>query len=136
LAAADPPALGGADAALAAASTAAGPSSAPAPQSGPAGQAPNPGTPNTVAPEGDDQVSRPVQPNEPMFGNAEPTSTVGQKEPSGDAKTPSKEVLSSAKLASMREHLLSSLAEMKSSLPHAAVGAALGGGLALAGTKR
>ena len=93
----DPPSLSGNDAAMAAASTAAGPQSGPGPQTGPAGNAPNPGTPGTVAPEGDDQVSQQIQPNEPMFGNASPTTQVGQKEPQGDAKIPGKEVLSSAR---------------------------------------
>ena len=93
----DPPSLSGNDAAMAAASTGAASQSAPGPTTGPAGNAPNPGTPGTVAPEGDDQVSRSIQPNEPMFGNASPTTQVGQKEPQGDAKIPQKEVLSSAR---------------------------------------
>ena len=127
LASADPPALNGPDAALAAASTAAGPSSAPAGQSGPAGQSPNPGTPNTVAPEGDDQVSRPVSPNEPMFGNAQPTTYAGTKEPSGDAKIPGKEVLSAVKMAALRDHLSQYLKQTRDVLPHALTGAAIGG---------
>jgi hypothetical protein len=98
LASTDPPALSSDAAALSAASTAAAPQSGPEakgpPERGPAGQAPNPGTPNTPAPLGDDTVTDKIQPNEPTFGNAEPTTAVGQKEPQGDAKTPGKEVLS------------------------------------------
>ncbi len=93
IASTDPPSLS-TDAAALSASAAAGPSSAPPPQSGPAGQSPTPGTPNTPAPLGDETVTDKIQPNEPMFGNAEPTTAVGQKEPQGDAKTPQKEVLS------------------------------------------
>jgi hypothetical protein len=93
IASTDPPSLS-TDAAAMSASAAAGPSSAPAPQAGPAGQAPTPGTPNTPAPMGDETVTDKIAPNEPMFGNAEPTSQAGTKEPQGDAKTPQKEVLS------------------------------------------
>jgi hypothetical protein len=132
----DPPSLTpgmpGADAAQAAMSQAAGPSSAPEPTAGPAGQASTPGTPNTVAPEGDAQVSRPVESNEPMFGNAELTLKATQKEPQGDAKTPGKEVLSSAspfsgvwKGASLREHL----AKLTNVLPYAVGGTLAGAGL-------
>ena len=94
IASTDPPSLSTDAAALSAASTAAGASSAPAPQAGPAGQAASPGTPNTPAPLGDETVTDKIEPNEPTFGNAEPTTAVGQKEPQGDAKTPQKEVLS------------------------------------------
>jgi hypothetical protein len=121
------------DAANAAASQAAGPSSAPAPTAGPAGAAPNPGVPPAgMAPEGDDTVSTPASKNEPTFEGASSTTSMNQKEPSGDAKTPNKEVLASAsrpfvgKTASLRD-LLPPGAVAR--LPHAAVGAALGAGL-------
>lgn len=140
----DPPMLGGNEAAMAAASTAAGPSSAPAPQEGPAGQAPSPGTaPNSAAPQGDDQVSARSQTSQQA--DVAGASTVGQKEPSGDAKTPSKEVLSSArllpfvvaeKLGSLRELLSQQVREaipgIKAVLPHAAIGGLIGGGLGFA----
>lgn len=137
----EPPAMamatGGTDAASAAASQAAGPSSAPAPTAGPAGQAPNPGVPPTgMAPAGDDTVSTPAGGTEPMFGNAQPTTSVGQQEQTGDAKTPGKEVLShyrpfvgSKKTASLRDMLFSQAGKLKAVLPHAAVGAAVGAGL-------
>jgi hypothetical protein len=99
-ASAEPPSLTpsiGSQAAAAQASQAAGASSAPSPTAGPAGQAPNPGVPPAgMAPTGDDTVSTPAEKNEPMFEGASPTTQVGQKEPSGDAKTPNKEVLASA----------------------------------------
>lgn len=97
IASSDPPALSSDAAAMSAASTAAAPQSGPAagtPQAGPAGQAPSPGTPNTPAPQGDETVTDKIEPNEPTFSKAEPTTQVGQKEPQGDAKTPNKEVLS------------------------------------------
>jgi hypothetical protein len=88
----DPPSLSSDAAAMSAAASA---SSAPAPQAGPAGQAPNPGVSGgNVAPEGDATVSAPTTPNEPMMANAQPASQTGTKEPTGDAKTPGKEVLS------------------------------------------
>ena len=130
----DPPSLSGNDAALAAASTAAQPNSTPSPTTGPAGQAPNPGTPGTVAPEGDDTVSRPIAGNEPMFGNAESATYAGTKEPQGDAKTPNKEVLSSVKLSSLMEHLPGVLGAVKARAPYVLGGAALGAaGSALSG---
>ncbi len=121
------------DQANAAASQAAGASSAPAPAAGPAGAAPNPGVPPAgMAPTGDDTVSTPAEKNEPTFEGAASTTSMNQKEPSGDAKTPTKEVLASAsrpfvgKTASLRD-LLPPGAVAR--LPHAAVGAALGAGL-------
>ncbi len=130
LASADPPALsGGSDAAMSAASQAAAPHSAPTQQSGPAGQAPNPGTPVTVAPEGDAQVSRPAAQNEPLFGNAESALRIEQQEPTGDAKVPNKETLASVKFASFKEQLMHQVGEAsKGILPHALVGGALGAG--------
>jgi len=83
------------DQAAAAASQAAGASSAPTPSTGPAGAAPSPGTaPGVPGPMGEETVSAPSAGNEPMFGNAQPTTSVGQQEQTGDAKTPGKEVLS------------------------------------------
>lgn len=152
------PGATGADAAAAQMSQKAGPDNAPAPQSGPAGAAPNPGVPPAgMAPTGDDTVSTPAESNEPMFGNAQGTTKMEQQEPSGDAKTPNKEVLSHAlpfgggdkvfdavlkaydryyaatsevKLATLREYLGQQAGNVLSRLPHAAVGAAVGGGLA------
>jgi hypothetical protein len=98
IASTDPPALSSDAAALSAASTQAGPSSGPggeanAPERGPAGQAPNPGTPNTPAPLGDETVSDQIKPNEPTFSNAEPSSQASTKEQQ-TAGVPNKEVLS------------------------------------------
>jgi hypothetical protein len=132
----DPPSLTpgqpGADAAQMAMSQQAG-SGGPAPQEGAAGQAATPGTPpGSPAPMGEQTVSAPSGGTEPMFGNAEPTSQVGQKEPQGDAKTPGKEVLSfarpfvgSPKTASLAEHL----APILGRLPYAVGGAGIGAGL-------
>lgn len=111
IASTDPPALSSDAAALSAASTAAGPSSGPggeanAPERGPAGQAPTPGTPNTPAPLGDETVTDKIQPNEPTFGNAEPSLSISTKEPQGDsAKPPGKEVLSHYRPLALRSLL-------------------------------
>jgi hypothetical protein len=109
LASNDPPALSSDAAALSAASTAAAPQSGPEakgpPERGPAGQAASPGTPNTPAPEGEETVSDAIKPNEPTFGNAEPTTSMSQKEPQGDAKTPQKEVLSHYRPLDLRKLL-------------------------------
>jgi hypothetical protein len=142
-ASAEPPSLtpsigSQAQAAQAAASQAAGPSSAPAPTAGPAGAAPNPGVPPAgMAPEGDDTVSTPASKNEPTFEGASATTQMGQKEPSGDAKIPNKEVLASAsvplaKTADLRQ-ILSQIGsqvgeKVRAVAPHAALGAALGAG--------
>jgi hypothetical protein len=105
----DPPALSSDAAALSAASTAAAPQSGPEAkgpaEAGPAGKAPSPGTPNTPAPEGEETVTDKIEPNEPTFGNAEPTTSMSQKEPQGDAKTPQKEVLSHYRPLDLRKLL-------------------------------
>jgi hypothetical protein len=141
----DPPSLSGNDAALAAASTAAGPSSGPGPAAGPAGQAPAPGNaPNSVAPEGDQTVNRPAQTSEQM--NPSGTTYAGNKEQADGAggRSPGKEVLSSArlpfvdaeKLAALRDLLSNAAREglgvLKTRGPHAAVGGLIGGGLGFA----
>lgn len=142
----DPPSLSGNEAALAAASTAAGPQSAPGPTAGPAGQASSPGNaPNSMAPTGDETVNRPAQTSEQM--NPSGTTYAGTKEPAdgSSGRSPGKEVLSSArllpfveaeKLSSLRELLgnqaRGALSTAKTLLPHAAVGGLIGGGLGLA----
>lgn len=111
IASTDPPALSSDAAALSAASTQAAPQSGPEaagpPQRGPAGQAPSPGTPNTPAPLGDETVTDQLKPNEPTFQNAESTTTVGQKEPTGDQKSINspKEVLSHYRPLALRSLL-------------------------------
>ena len=114
----DPPMMGADQAAMAAASTGAAPSSAPDPSAGPA---PAPGTPpGSPAPEGDPTVPNAdgIAMSKPMMDTAQPATAVGQKEQTGDAKIPQKEVLASV----MRK----AFDEVKKRAPGAAVGAALG----------
>lgn len=138
VASAEPPAMAGDQAAMAA-SQAAGASGAPAPTAGPAGGAPNPGVPPAgMAPEGDDTVSTPASTNEPTFGGAASTTKVEQQEPTGDQKSmnSAKEVLSHylpfavrGKTAMLRDFLQEGVRRVAPRLPHAAVGAAVGAGL-------
>jgi hypothetical protein len=131
----EPPSLTGMDAAAQAASQAAAPSSAPEPTSGPAGQAASPGAaPNSVAPMGEDQNNAPAAGTEPMFANANPATSMNQKDQQG--QTPGKEVLShflpfgvAGKQASLKNYLTMQAGKAVSVLPHAAAGAAMGGGL-------
>ena len=90
------------------ASQQAGPDNAPAPQQGPAGESPSPGTPpGSPGPQGDQTVSAPSETNQPAMQTAQSTTKAEQQEPTGDAKIPQKEVLSSA-----RRHFLEAVSEV------------------------
>ena len=130
------PGAPGADAAQAAMSQAAGPNSAPSPTAGPAGNAPSPGTaPGSPGPMGDETVSAPSATNEPMFGNAEGTTQIGQTQ-NGTGREPGKEVLShyrpfvgeARKFAGVAAAIGQHAKNLRKVAPHAAVGAVLGAG--------
>lgn len=130
----DPPSMSPDQAAMSAASTGAAPSSAPSPTSGPAGQAPAPGTPpGSPAPEGDATVPNAdgIAMSKPMMDTAQPAVATGQKEQTGDAKTPQKEVLAAAV-----SKMTKAVGALKKHGPGAAAGAALGAATGHYETKR
>jgi len=130
----DPPSMSPDQAAMSAASTGAAPSSAPNPTSGPAGQAPAPGTPpGSPAPEGDATVPNAdgIAMSKPMMDTAQTATNVGQKEQTGDAKTPQKEVLAAAV-----SKMTKAISAAKKHGPGAAAGTALGAATGYRETKR
>ena len=130
----DPPSMSPDQAAMSAASTGAAPSSAPDPTAGPAGQAPAPGTPpGSPAPEGDATVPNAdgIAMSKPMMDTAQPAVATGQKEQTGDAKTPQKEVLAAAV-----SKMTKAVGALKKHGPGAAAGAALGAATGHYETKR